>query len=391
MNILSSIVSKNSKTPKPWPADPLPVALVITELDVGGAELALMRLAAGLDRSRWKPTVIALGPEAEVAGWIRARGVEVVCLGLTSRQGALGVFRLARELKRLRAPLVQSFLFHANVMTRLATLLLIGRRPCVVSGMRVAEREKRWHVWIDRLTRGLADKAVCVSEGVRRFTRDVGGWPEERLTVIPNAVDLTLIDQAALLPRASLGVPSEAMLALFVGRLNVQKGLPCLLDAFERLPESTIRPIHLVIAGDGPERDWLRSRVADSATLSRCVHLLGHRSDVPSLLKTADFLVLPSLWEGMPNAVLEAMAARRGVVASAVEGTEELVAPGETGWLVPSGDADLLSRTIAEAASNPLRLQRFGDNARRRVEADFSVGGNVKSYEHVWSELLGYR
>ena len=378
-------------THKPWPTEPLPVALVITELDVGGAEKALLRLAAGLDRARWKPTVIALGPEAEVARWIRDCGVEVVCLGLTSRQGAVGVIRLACELKRLRAPIVQSFLFHANVISRLASLLLIGRQPYLVSGIRVAEREKRWHLWIDRWTHRLSDRAVCVSEGVRRFSRDVGGWPEERLVVIPNSVDLAPIDQATPATRHSIGVPDEAVLAIFVGRLNVQKGLPTLLDAFERLPESTMRPLHLAIVGDGPERDGLRSRVAGSAKLSACIHVLGHRLDVPSLLKAADFLVLPSLWEGMPNVVLEAMAARLAVVATAVEGTEELVAPGETGWLVPPGDAELLSRAIAEASSNPRRLQNYGEAARRRVVSDYSTRANVQAYEHLWGDLLGYR
>ncbi len=207
--------------------------------------------------------------------------------------------------------------------------------------------------------------------------------------MIPNGVDPAPFDRASKADRSALGVPEGAFLTLSVGRLDPQKGLDVLLDAALKVVE-TRQDWHLALAGDGPERDALRIRSESDPRLKNRTHWLGRRDDVPSLLKAANALVLPSLWEGMPNVVLEAMAARRAVVASAVEGTEDLVIPGQTGWLVPPGDAVALAGALTEAASDPERLRRFGDAARERVEAHFTPNRVVEAYDRLWSRVLGF-
>jgi len=371
---------------RPWPETPVSVSLVITDLNVGGAERMLAALATRLDRRRWRPSVICLekaGPLAEV---LRGDGVEIECLGVNPRRPLQALALLAGALRRQSPRLVQSFLFHANVAARLAAPL--AGAPWVVGGLRVAEHQKRWHRTLDRLSVRLAAGSVCVSRGVERFSREVVGLRPERLTVIPNGVDLAPLDRAAPLPRAAIGVPPGADLVLSIGRLDVQKGLPDLLDAAEwviaRRPEW-----HLVLVGDGPERHWLLARLAARPALAERVHWLGRRADVPALLGAADLLVLASLWEGMPNVVLEAMAARRAVVATAVEGSEDLVTPGQTGWLVPPHDPPALGRALLDAASDPARRRRYGAAGRARVEAEFSIEGMVTAYERLWAGLLG--
>lgn len=363
---------------------------MITELDVGGAEQALAMLAGGLDRNRWRPTVIALGPEAAMAAVIRASGVEVICLGVDRKRPMRAVARLASVLRTRSPALVQSFMFHANVAVRLATPLLRRPRPWILGGLRVAEREKGWHVALEVRTASLGTGAVCVSEGVRRFTR-AAGWADDRLTVIPNAVDPRRFDAAAAAPRASLGIPDGAFLALHVGRFTAQKNLPMLLAAAERVFASEPhRDWGLALVGDGPERVGTGERIACSPILAERVHLLGRREDIPALMKTADLLVSTSLWEGMPNVVLEAMAARRAVAATAVEGTEDLVVPGKTGWLVPPGDHAALAAAWLDAAADSERLARFGEAGRNRVEAEFSPARIVRAFEHLWARLIGY-
>jgi glycosyltransferase involved in cell wall biosynthesis len=261
-------------------------------------------------------------------------------------------------------------------------------RPWVVGGLRVAERQRRWHLALDRLTSPLATGSVCVSEGVSRFSVEVGGLNSDRLVVIPNGVDPARFDRASVADRASLGVPADAFLALYVGRLDPQKGLSVLLEAAPKVAEAH-RDWHLVLAGDGPEREALKKVTAADPTLHERVHWLGRRDDVPALLKAADLLVLPSLWEGMPNVVLEAMAARLPVVGTSVEGTEDLVIPGQTGWLVPPGDPGMLASVLLEAASDRERLRRFGEAARGRVEAEFTPLRVVKAYERLWAGVLG--
>jgi starch synthase (maltosyl-transferring) len=371
---------------RPWPETPVPVALVITDLNVGGAERMLVALATQLDRRRWRPAVICLDHAGPLAGSLRAAGVAVDCLGVRPRRPLRALARLAWTLRRQAPRLVQSFLFHANVAARLAAPL--AGAPWVLGGVRVAEHEKRWHQVFDRLTARLAAGSVCVSRGVERFSREVVGLAPERLTVIPNGVDPAPFDQVEPLPRSALGVPPGADLVLSIGRLDVQKGLADLLDAAEwviaRRPDW-----HLVLVGDGPERPWLLARIAARTALAERVHWLGRRDDIPALLATADVLVLASLWEGMPNVVLEAMAARRPVVATAVEGSEDLVAPGRTGWLVPPRDPTALGQALLEAALDPDRRRRYGAAGRARIQAEFSLERMVLAYQRLWAGLLG--
>ena len=362
------------------------MALVITDMDVGGAERSLAALATRLDRDRWNPKVFCLGPEGKMVAPLAAAGLTPVCLNVNRRRPVQSIRQLAAALRQHAPQLIQSFLFHANVASRLAAPL--AGVPWVLSGIRVAEHQKRWHLTLDRLTVGLSAAEVCVSEGVMRFSRDVEGVSPERLVVIPNGVDPAVYDSRRAGRARALGLPADAYLVLSIGRLDVQKGLPFLLDAAERVSAARA-DWHLVLVGDGPERDWLLARIASSPALSGRVHWLGRRDDAPGLLKAADLLVLASLWEGMPNVVLEAMAARRAVVATAVEGSEELVIPGETGWLVPPRNEEALTQALLEAAAHPEQCRRFGAAGRELVEREYTFGRMVAAYERLWAGVLG--
>ena len=231
---------------------------------------------------------------------------------------------------------------------------------------------------------------MCVSQGVLRFSLEVARLDPARLAVIPNGIDIVPFATATSVPRLALGVPDDAHLAVCVGRLDRQKGLPDLLNAAERLILE--RPDwHLALAGDGPCRDWLLEQIANRPTLSRNVHWLGHRNDIPNLLKSANVLVQSSLWEGMPNSVLEAMAAGLAVVSTSVEGTEDLVVPGQTGWLTPVSDPFALYRALLEAVEFPDRVRRYGQAGQLRAEQQFSLGTTVAAYEYLWAAVLGYR
>jgi len=279
-------------------------------------------------------------------------------------------------------------LFHANLATRLAAPW--AGQPWVVGGLRVAEHRQRWHRTLDRLTAFLSAGSVCVSQGVLQFSLGVGGLDPRRLTVIPNGIDPEPFDRASALPRGALGIPEQAHLALAVGRLDVQKGLADLLAAAERVI-ARCPSWHLALAGDGPCRAWLLEQINGRPSLGGRIHWLGRRDDIPGLLKAADVLVLASLWEGMPNVVLEAMAASRPVVATAVEGTEELVIPGQTGWLVPPRDPEALSTALLAAAHAPDLCRTFGHESRARIEQEFSLERTVAAYERLWYGLLGYQ
>jgi glycosyltransferase involved in cell wall biosynthesis len=385
---LSKRLARSAESCRIWQEQPIPVALVITDLDVGGAERALVSLASRLNPQRWRPAVFCLDKRGSLVDVLLQANVPCECLSIRHRNGVQAIVHLVRGLRRFKPQLVQSFMFHANLVTRLAAPW--AGFPWVIGGLRVAERQKHWHLTLDRLTAVLSTGSVCVSDGVLRFSRDIAHLNPARLTVIPNGIEVAPFVAAIPVPRAALGIPDDAHLALYVGRLDRQKGLPDLLEAAEKVISK--RPEwHLALAGDGPCRDWLVRRITDSEVMCGRVHWLGRRNDIPNVLKSADVLVHASLWEGMPNSVLEAMAAGIAVIGTSVEGTEDLVVPGQTGWLVPPHDAITLERVLLEAAESPDRLKRYGQAGQLRAEHEFSLETTVAAYEHLWARVLGYR
>ena len=385
---LSERLAVTAESLRPWPDRPVNIALVITDLDVGGAERALVALATRINPRVWRPVVFCLDGPGQLVEVLRQADVRYECLGIHPRNPLQAIARLARGLRGYRPQLIQSFMFHANLATRLAAPW--AGCPWVVGGLRVAEHKKKWHLIVDRLTAPLATGSVCVSQGVSRFSREVAGLNHTRLAIIPNGIDPQPFDFAEAVPRASLGVPEDAHLALWVGRLDPQKGLPELLGAAMRVTAE--RPNwYLALAGDGPRRNWLLEQLAEHPQLQEKVRYLGRRDDVPGLLKAADILVHTSLWEGMPNAVLEAMAAGRPVIGTSVEGTEDLVVPGQTGWLIPAQEPDALSRALIQAVDSPDVCRRFGEAGRIRVEQHFSLATTVAAYEQLWAGVLGFQ
>ena len=382
-------------------AQPRTIALCITELDVGGAERALATLATGLDRDRFRPIVYCLGPRpdahpsfgasppsgapASLVPRLESAGVEVHCLGA---RGAGDTIRTLGKLTALfrahRPALVQTFLFHANLLGRLAARRArVGR---VVCGIRVAERRKRWHLWLDRLTHRMVDRYVCVSNSVREFSATAGRLPAAKLTVIPNGVDGAGTAAAVPADLAALGVPQGASTLVSVGRLDFQKGLDWLLETCPQwLPDA--KDWHLLLVGAGPEQRRLRAQAAASGFGDR-IHMAGWRGDVAEILAASQLLLLPSRWEGMPNVLLQAMAAGLPVLATEVEGVAELLGPDAPAQTVPFGDTPGWSVKLRQLlADGPLR-RHIGERNRARAAAEFAVGPMLQRYQSLWSELL---
>ncbi len=370
---------------------PTPISFVITDLDVGGAEGALVRLVLGLDPDRWRRSVINLsGPGVLVEPLIK-EGIPTLSLNVPRGRPVKARSMLRTALIAQAPQIVQSYLFHANVLTRMAAIGL-RPRPRIVGGIRVAERERRWHLLLERATSRWGDGSVCVSTGVYRHGVEHRLDRPERLMVIPNGIDPEPFDTAEPVSTDDLPAPigSDDVIVLFVGRLDRQKGLPDLLDACARLVgrEDLRRPWRLLIVGDGPLMEPIRARIEGTPTLRARVHLLGRRSDVASLLKRADLLVLPSHWEGMPNVVLEAMACSRAVVATRVEGSEDLVEPGRTGWLIEPRRPIALAEALVEALADPERTISMGRAGRQRLEDRFTHRAVIEAYERLWLARL---
>jgi glycosyltransferase involved in cell wall biosynthesis len=407
------------------------VLYFITELNVGGAERSLARLLAGLDRGRFAPTVACLyGSDSPVADDIRALGIPVHDLYMAQRWRWDAFFRLYRLLRREQPAILHTLLFHANISGR-----IVGRLagvPIVISGERTMGMESRWRYRLNRITQGLADRVVCVSPQVADFVIDQVGLLRAKVVVIPNGVDADTVHRATrhrngvgrpdavhratrhrngvgrpdavhpLAPldhpldtrtlvhrtlvrseaRVALGLPIDEMIVGTVARLDPVKRLDVLLRALAALED-----VQAVIVGYGPEERRLKAMAGQLGVLDR-VLFAGHQRDVHPWLAAMDLFVLTSDWEGMSNALLEAMAARLPVVATATGGTPDVVLEDETGFLVPPGDPPALTRAIQALLADPALRDRLGQAGQRRVAECFSVEQMVERTQALYSNLF---
>ena len=353
----------------------------------GGTERAVLQVLAGLDRSRWRP-VLLHRPEPGLAPLLEeARQLGVELRTVPPLRGAAGWSRLPTLVRQIRDE--RAAIFHAHLTWPLACRLgLVGAAlagvPAVVATAQLFVDLPRdaWTTVQHRLVSTCVDRYLAVSRQVAAQLRDRFGVRPGRITMVPNAVALERFSPARTSASSPRPDPAGRPTVLTVARLDPQKGLHHLISAAALVPEA-----RFMIVGDGPERAGLESRIAQ-LNLGDRVQLLGFRSDIPELLAACDLFVLPSLFEGLPLSILEAMAASRPVVATAIGGNDEAVADGVTGVLVPPSDPQALADAIRHLLRDPERRRRFGEAGRQRAEMEFSTTAMVDRVAAVYDELL---
>jgi glycosyltransferase involved in cell wall biosynthesis len=365
------------------------VALCITDLEVGGAERSLVELATHIDRARFEPVVYSIAPRPKAGRDLLVARLDEATIPVrfldAPRRWLLPIaWRRLRGLLLAQEPhVVQTFLFHANILGRLAAWSH-GVGP-VVSGIRVAERGSPWHLWVDRWTQGLVARNVCVSQAVAQFSIVQGRLPPDKLVVIPNSVDATRFTNLRPADLRLLGVPEGREVVIYVGRLQRQKGLRGLIASASGWL-GRLAGHDLLLLGEGPEGPALRRQCRELGIAGR-VHFAGWRADVPALLAGSRLLVLPSLWEGMPNVVLEAMASGLPVVAMDVEGVRELLGDAAEEQVVQPGNWQGFAAKIIALAEDRGRAAELSAANRCRAIDAFSPQRSVQAYEDLWTSL----
>lgn len=369
---------------------PVRIAFCITDLDPGGAERALVHLVTSLDRTEWDPVVFCLSEPGALVPELEAAHVPVVCLGANRGDGFFRrlrcVWNLTRELRALspRPRLMQTFLFHANLAGRIAGRL--ARLDRIVSGIRVAEKGSRWHLWLDWLTNWLVDINVCVSQAVADFSRESGGLDSQKLRVIPNGVDYERFADAEPADLTTLGIPHECQVIITVGRLDEQKGHRFVIEAMPAVlrQQSDAR---LLIVGKGPLQNELL-HLSRQLGVANNIHFAGWRPDVPALMRASHCLVLASIWEGMPNVVLEAMAAGIPIVSTEVEGVKELLEPNVSGLVVQVGSVNEISSGICRILANSELAKKLAKSSQQSAREEFTIERIAYQYSMFYHELL---
>jgi glycosyltransferase involved in cell wall biosynthesis len=286
--------------------------------------------------------------------------------------------RLAQLLRRERIQVLVTFLFHPTLLGRLMGSLF--GVPIRVSSERTMASESRVRRMLNRWTVGLATHVVAVSDRVAAYAAREFRIPPDRLTTICNGVDL---DRFRPAPRDGFGGGSVIG---STARLHAENDHASLLRAFSRVsmrwPEA-----ELLLVGRGPEEARLKALAEDLGTSTR-IHFVGEQEDVAPFLHQMDLYVQPSVAAGMPNALLEAMAAGLPVVATAVGGTPEAVVEGETGLLVPPRNPMALADAMLKLLEDRRLAEAFGRAGRARVEADFGEKLMLQRVEALLDRLV---
>ncbi len=369
---------------------PIRVMMVITDLEVGGTPLDVHRLATSLPRDRFRVLVASLADAGPVGAMLRDAGVPVKACCARGVADLAAMRRLVQITRQFRPDVVHSFLFHANMAARLAGLL-VGRSPGrLVCSILTVEIERRWHLWAEAMTCRLCRCVIGNSASVVDHLFRAGHVPRSRLRLIPGGLDVDSIAAARPVARADLGVPDGVPLVLWVGRLDPVKGLDELIEATALLVRRG-RPLRVLLAGVGRYESTVRALIAKTR-MGPFVRLLGRRDDVASLVAAADCFVFPSRSEGLPNALIEAMAAGKPIVATDAPGCRDLIRDGVTGLLAPVRSPVGLANAIDRLLGDPVLGSRLGRAAREWARTHHAwrrvCGRWVELYEEVAGEIV---
>jgi glycosyltransferase involved in cell wall biosynthesis len=366
-------------------AKPIPILLMSHSLGHGVGERQLALTALAIDRSRFEPHVGI----CEGGFWVdrlQAAGVPFFRMGQRSLIG-ISALREARRLRDYirehRIRVVQTFDYTMNVLgippaRSVSGVIAIANQRCYTS--LIPRRYRRLNHFAQRISTGI----VVNSEALRRHLTEDYSIPSQKIFTCYNGIDTAVFHPG---PRAELpGLKGATLVIGTVCVLRKEKNLPLLLEAFQTVALN--RPgIRLLITGSGPEEPALRALAATLGIESKCV-FQASTPDVTGTLSAIDIFVLPSLTEGLSNALMEAMACGCCVIASAVGGLPELVSDGVTGLLFPSDDKDALTARLTEVVDDAARRQALGAAAAERICRDFSLAGAVQKIQGIYETVL---
>lgn len=349
---------------------------------VGGGEISLLTLMTALDPTRWR-SLLVVPEEGRVAEEARAAGIPTWVIPFPS---------LKRPQRALLSTVgdLRSLMLDQNVRIVHAN----GSRAMVYGGLAglLAGKPVIWHVriadkdgWLDRGLAHMAARIIVNSEAVRRRFPWV---PNAKVRRIHNGIDLARFvpQEPSTSLRAALGLTVQDRVIVSVGRFVPFKGYDILIEAAALL-HRTEPQLHWVLVGNGEQRERLVERCAAHG-LSSQVHFVGWKDDVRQWLALGDLFVLPSLAEHFGRVIVEAMAMGKPVVATDAGGVPEIVAHGETGLLVPPGDAEQLAGAVLHLLHHQAELTRCGAAGRQRAERHFSLTDHVDAVGAVYAEFI---
>jgi glycosyltransferase involved in cell wall biosynthesis len=355
---------------------------------IGGGEIKLLELVGEIVRKqaeKFHVMVCSVGQGGPLQKDFEALGIRTEVYPKKGPYDISLVWKVARLMRQERIDMVQTTLFYADVIGTLAARMAGVKH--VVSWEAITEPYRRKHLLAYRLASKWFAVSVAVSEAIRRKVMDERHVPPRKAVTIHYGVDPRRFRPGKSHSlRKELGLGRKQKILGTVARLTTQKGHCYLIEAASRIVEA-YPEAHFVFAGDGPLRSELESQTR-RVGLEDHIHFLGFRTDVRELMNDFDVFILPSLWEGLPNVVLEVMACGKPVVATAVDGTPEAVVHGQTGFLVPPRNPEALADAVIDILADERQLKAMGMRGRERIVQAFSLNKQIDAFVNLYEKLV---
>lgn len=356
------------------------VLVIIKGMGIGGAERLVSESSRFWNRNDFDYKVAYLLPwKNALVPDLQANGVPVECFGT---QRGLSFHALAR----LRAMCAEADVVHSHLpVSGILVRIFAPRVPHLYTEHNLTSSYRPLTRWLNRWTYGRNTAATAVSQGVADSLR---GYPGPEVRVVPNGVSPTVRTGSRGRVREELGLDEGDTLVVHVGNIRPGKGHDCLVEAAAIAIAKDPSLVFVSIGSEKIRGDLSRLQAAASARgLADRMRFLGPRPDALDFTVACDIYVNPSEVEGLPVAILEAMAVGRPVVATAVGGVPSVVESGRTGYLVDSSEPRALANRIVELAADPVSRSKMGDRGRSVVESRFTLDQMVRTYEEIYEEI----
>lgn len=361
------------------------VLLITHDLDLGGLQRVVVTICRTLDRSRFDVSVLCMRKAGLYVSEIEKLGIPVILIPVRSKgTDYFASMKVAAVFRKLKPDVIHTHNTQPFIEGTIAAVMTGVKRVIHTDHARIFP-DKRRYMLMEWLLSHFVEKVVGVSEHTTKSLNKYEHISEKKLTTIVNGIEYESISVNIELKKKTLSLPSNCLVIGAAVRLSEQKGLHYVIEVLPDLIKNYPH-IEMVIAGDGPLRMQLQVR-AKELKIDKKVHFIGPRLDVLELLQVFDIYVLPSLWEGLPMIILEAMASGCPVIATDVGGVREAIVDNETGILVEPGNKKALYEAIEKLVTDKDLRKKLGVNSRQRFNEKFTADIMVKKYEALYSGL----
>ena len=363
---------------------------IFTSLPVGGAEMNLLNIVRNIDREKFHIVVCCLGKEGEIGERIKDLGVELVSLG-AGRIGTLNVpllLRLRSFIKKKKFDIVHTHMYHANLYGRTAAWL--AGSPVIIAHIHNIYQKRKLHrIVINRLLSNITDRVITGNRIVMKDVISFDRVPENMIEVLAWGIDTELFtkEQNRTANREAMGFRSDDYVIGNVARLEEAKGQRYLIKAVRTMKELGLN-VRCLIIGSGSLEKELKSLALESRVAGDIL-FLGTRHDLPQLFSAMDAFVLPSLWEGLPLALLSAMASGLAVITTDVGGIKDVIIDGVNGLIIPQSDPQAIADAVGRIYRDRGLAAKMSERSRQEAIVNYSARALTKRLEEIYIGLLG--